>query len=149
MVRVLWSVLLCAVLAQNAQAQNAQPQTPRERTVTAASGALTQLAYHAVLRPDCTTGPLPKIIIEDMPRHGAVSLAEQTITTAPTFRCPNQKLQATFLLYRPNQRYVGQDRIVYRIETSGRRSEPHTIMIEVKAQRPGAVPSRDPKVIDL
>ena len=149
MIRMLWGVLLCAVLAQNAQAQNAQSQAPRERTVAAASGALTQLAYHAVLRSDCTTGPLPKIIIEEMPRHGAVSLAEQTVTTAPTFRCPNQKLQAIFLMYRANQRFVGQDKIVYRIETGGRRSEPHTIAIDIKAQRPGAAPNRDTKVIEL
>lgn len=84
-----------------------------------------------------------------MPRNGAVSLAEQAITTAPTFRCPNQKLQAIFLMYRANQRFVGQDKIVYRIETAGRRSEPYTITIDVKAQRPGGAPSRDTKVIDL
>lgn len=126
---------LASAQAQSPQTQSAQVQTVN-RAITVQSGKNVQLAVYLNVQPDCTSGPLPAIMLATPPAHGNITVKRAVVTATSYKKCLALQVPAFVAIYRSLPDFTGVDAIALQVKYPGGRTELQRIKITVAGAGP-------------
>lgn len=133
-------------LAEQQRVEREKARTPSSSGTTAGSvgetravhleakakaGEETRLGAFADLKPDCTPWGAPEIRTTEPPQHGSTTVRTGTQPVRTNPKCGTRTAPVSFLFYRPDAGYVGQDRLSVLVVTKDDAPQPVTIAVSV------------------
>ncbi|MDB5978793.1 MAG: hypothetical protein JWR07_5553 [Nevskia sp.] len=93
-----------------------KPGTPVTLQRVALSGSPQRLGFYYMVNPDCTSAGVPKVLVDQQPAHGSVTLSQvQDYSAFPSnnqrYGCNRQKNPGTVVSYTPAPGYTGPDQV--------------------------------------
>jgi hypothetical protein len=113
------------------------------RSVEAQPGRPLRLGVYAVVKRDCSTGPLPEIKVTTAPKKGALAVRSAKLRTNRLIRCPQLETPVQVVLYQANPGSTGPDEVSYNVNNQDGRIQSHTFKITITA-RPSTTPHSEP-----
>jgi hypothetical protein len=98
-----------------------QKAVPATRNVTGQAGRDIRIGVFASVRPDCTSGPLPIIRLNEEPKHGKVTVREGKLRTTNLQKCLAAEVPAFIVIYRSSPDFEGRDEVALDVGTGEKR----------------------------
>lgn len=120
-----WLALMpCTVMAQN---------EVRDREVKGPPGRDIRIGVYANLRPDCSSGPLPTIRLDQPPTNGSVTVKRGKIqVTSQRQNCLAAEVPGFVAFYRAKNGFTGSDEVVLEIDNQAGKKVKQKIKITVE-----------------
>jgi len=118
--RAAWSALLALALCATA-ASNADAALTLQKSVTTAPGTTVRLNSHMHFAfATCQALSVPRIIIEQQPSKGTLSVTEGVAELRTSFSekgegCVGRQMRAAVLIYTPFANATGEDTVTYQV----------------------------------
>jgi hypothetical protein len=127
------AVILAAAFSTPAHAQ----VRTVERAISGPPDKNIQIAVYLDVRPDCTSGPLPAIMLGSPPSHGSVAVKRANVTATNYKKCLALQVPGFVAFYRSLPDFVGIDQLTLEVKYPGGRTEIQriTVTITVPASR--------------
>lgn len=78
-------------------------------------GKPTQVGYYAQAHNDCSPSKLPIVRVVEVPTQGVLTVRPGELKTDKVATCPNLKLPAQVVTYRPKDKAAGSDHVMYSV----------------------------------